>query len=1132
MDKNNEYGSSKILGQLNRGINNLKTIVLFLMIFFSHLHVFSYGQQVTLNVNNASLLEVLDELQKQTGYDFLYNSSEINTKSKITIRIEKKDVSEALGVLLPPKNLTYEIDNNTVLIKSRKGSDKSYLSSSLIKVQRQELTLRGAIKNNNGEVISGATISLKGTQVATSSSDNGEFEIKTSSDEGVLVISSVGYQSKEVRYVEGSFLNVVLDAQVDDLDEVVVIGYGTLRKKDLTGAVSNVNSEKLTQVKAVSNVAQALQGHASGVRVNQASGQPGEGMKISIRGLNSLGASNDPLYVVDGMPLDNLSNQINPDDIENITVLKDASSTAIYGSRGANGVIMITTKSGKAGELRLSYNNSLGLQNLRKKVDLLGAQDFARLQNEVAKNDGETLPWTESQIAELSSGTDWQDLVYRTAMLHSHNVNVSGGSDNTRYYTSFGYYDQDGIIKNSGFKRYSFRGNIEHDLFEKFVLKTNFSVQNSAYKKAQYESADGGGGIPWSTMVMPPTIGVYDDNGEYTKFTGVSWGETNPVGISDNWRNLSNNLRLIGNLSIDYEIAQFLTFKTSLGLDAAYNKGDSYYPGNISLGQKTDKSGDPIFGVGSKSFNNLITLVNENVFEFKQEWNQRHKLDAVAGFTFQSTKTDNLNSGSGMGFLSDIYENNNLGSAIIKALPTTGYGDNKLISYLARANYNYDDRYLLTVTGRYDGSSRFGANNKFAFFPSVAVAWNLTQERFLRDNPFISLLKTRVSYGHTGNQAIGNYQTLANISDRNVVFDNQLQTGFFLSSLENPDLKWETTKQFDVGVELGILNDRLSFVVDYYHKNTDDLLLNVTLPGSGGFSSVLQNVGKVQNKGGEFAVIARPNLGDSFLWESTLNISTNKTKVVDLGVDAYGNPITYKEIGAGGNWFPTILGESMMQLYGYTVEGVYKTDQEAIDNGEPSKKAGDYKFKNWDGEGVVNDADDRTVISRLEPKFTFGFNNRFQYKDFDLSMLIVGSYGNDMVNEFRKYNITLNGKWVPTVDAYNNRYQGDQSSAKYDEPSDKSGSAVRDYANSLWVENGSYLRLRDLTVGFTFSADKLPNTRLNKIRVYLSAQNYLTLTKYSGYDPEVSWGAASINGWDRGNYPAFKSITGGIQVQF
>ena len=474
---------------------------------------------------------------------------------------------------------------------------------------------------------------------------------------------------------------------------------------------------------------------------------------------------------------------------------------------------------------------------------------------------------------------------------------------------------------------------------------------------------------------------------------------------------------------------------------------------------------------------------------------------------------------------------NNLAASTVKAQPSSGYNDNKLISYLGRVNYSYARKYLLTLTGRYDGSSRFSENHKYGFFPSGAIGWRISEESFMQDLKTISNLKLRASYGLSGNQAIGNYQTLGQLNNTNVILNNNPVVGYFLSRLENKSLKWETTKQLDIGLDLGLFNERLQFTADFYDKKTTDLLLNVTLPTSSGFSSVLQNVGAVGNRGYEFQLNAKILTAGRLTWNSILTYSHNRTKILDLGKDAQGNPITYKEVGAGGNWFPMILGNSMQQLFGYRVLGIYQSDAEAVANGEPTKRAGDYKFQTTPGGILPND--NRVVLSRFEPKFTYGFNNNLTFQNWNLSFLIVGSYGNDIANEFRKYNLTLNGKWVPTREAYDNRYVAGKTDAQFERPqTDRNGSSIRDYANSLWIENGSYVRLRDITLAYNFPSSVLRSLKVSLLQVYISAQNYITITKYSGYDPEASWQAATINGWDRGVYPATKGITGGVKVNF
>ncbi|MBD2702071.1 TonB-dependent receptor [Spirosoma sp. BT702] len=1088
-------------------------------------------RRVNITIEQATLKQALMQVSQVANVKFVFNSKVIRSDERVSITAHNERLADVLNRLLKPRHVQYEVAGKQIIFSRTEPEaslvpDLQFDSNKPPKIT--DVSVSGTVQDEKGIGLPGVSIVLKGTNRGSTTDAQGTYRIDVPDASAVLIFSFVGYRSQEVLVGNQTQLNVTLLPDNQSLNEVVVVGYGSVKKSDLTGSVSSVGADKITQVKGISNVAQALQGFAAGVQVNQSSGQPGEAMIIKIRGTNSISGGNAPLYVVDGLPLDGLSAQLNPDDIDRIEVLKDASSTAIYGSRGANGVIIISTKKGKEGKPKISYNGYYGVQSLRKKVDLIGARDFAILQNEVITNDNasglntpqKALPWTTAQIDSLGGrGTDWQDLVYRNAIVQNHDLSVSGGSQNLKYYTSFGYYDQDGIIRNSNFKRMSFRVNLSYDISKKLSVSNSFSLQNSIYRQAIYAGADGGGGIPFTTMVIPPTQGPYDANGNYTKFTGVSYGETNPLGLSTELYNPSANLRLIGNTTLVYELVKGLKLNTSVGIDGGYTKSDYYAPSTISIGQPGGKA--------SKGYSNTSTFVTEDYLTYSTIIN-KHTIDALGGFTYQSNQSENLNSGTGIGFITNDFTNNNISAATTPGLPSTGYSDSKLVSYLGRLNYNFGDKYYVTVTGRYDGSSRFSEDKKFAFFPSGAFAWRISEEPFMKQIPTISTLKLRTTYGFSGNQAIANYQTLARLTNTNVVFSNVNNIAYVQGSLAYNNLKWETTRQLDIGLDLGFLRDRIQLTLDYYDKKTEDLLLNVGLPTSSGFSTVLQNIGAVQNRGFEFQ-LTTVNTTGALRWNSVVTISHNNTKVLQLENDPQGNPVTYKEVGAGGNWFPIQVGQSINELYGYKVLGIYQTNDEAVKNGEPTKRAGDYKFWDRDGNGVV-DGNDRSTLTHLTPKVTFGFNNNLTYKNFNLSLLFVGSLGNDIVNEFRKYNITLNGNWTPTKEAFNQRWTG--SGNGFDVPSSKSGSSIRDYANSLWVENGSYVKLRDITLGYTLPTTLLKSAKISSVNVYVSAQNYLTITKYTGYDPEVSWSAASVNGWDRGNYPSMKSITAGLKVDF
>ena len=986
----------------------------------------------------------------------------------------------------------------------------------------QNRTVSGTVTgSDDGLPLPQVSVLLKGTTTGVPTNIDGEYRMSVPEEGATLVFSFLGYVTQEVEIGNRTVIDVVLKPDVTSLSEVVVVGYGTVNKKDLTGALSSVSPEEITEV-PVTSVARTLQGRAAGVRVNQGSGQPGQNVIIRIRGNSSISGGNEPLYVIDGFPSGNFGSDLNPEDIQSIEILKDASATAIYGSRGANGVVIITTKRGSAGKVKVNYHGFYGVQSLRKKIELLDRETYAQMVNEVAKNDGKQKVYQPGQIAQLPNN-DWQDLVYRQAAMQSHQVSLAGGSESTRFYSSINFLDQEGIVKNSGFNRFSFRTNVDQKINEKLDLTTSLAISRSVFNQAFDQFADGFGAIPFTSIVMPPISPIRDKDGKYTQFSGVPWGGTNPVGFAelDKFKRLTT--RIIGNIELKYELVPGLNFRTNFGVNTLNNTTDAYRP----IGLATNGPAD---GQASKAFSKSISFINENIFNYKKVIND-HSLDALAGFSYQQDESDGL-SGSGTGFATNAFENNQLQSANVPGRPSTSQSDSRLLSYLGRINYTFKDRYLLTLTGRYDGSSKFSRNNKYAFFPSAALAWRISDESFIKSFKTISNLKLRASIGQSGNQAIAPFQTLARLGTNSTIFGNGENVGFVLSGLENSDLKWETTTTTDLGIDLELFEGRIAFTADYYIKKTTDLLFNAVLPTSSGFTSSLRNVGEMENKGFEFELTTQNFTGD-FKWTSSLNMTFNRNKVVSLGKNGKGNQIKRIDApGAGGNWFPLFLGAPGQQLFGYEVEGIYQTKEEAIKNGEPTKEAGDYRFKDLDGNGIVN-AKDRKILTDLQPDFVFGMDHEFSYKNVSLSILLVGSVGNDIVNELSKYYTAIGGKWNVTRNAWNNRWTGPGSKGTFPKASSKTpGKVTFADPNTSWVEDGSYLRFRDIKIAYDLPGRLINRIGFNQLKVYASTQNLITFTNYSHFDPEASWELAPVNGWDRGVYPATKSFTFGIKANF
>ena len=1102
---------------LKKILSIMKLTVVFLIAFSLQISASVYSQttKLSLNVQNQSIKDILYLIENQSDFRFIYESGKINLDKKVSVQVREQSVEFVLRQLFNNEGVDYEItENNLILI----NPSPEQLKSAAQEKNRKKIT--GVVRDQKGEPIIGANVFEKGTTNGTVTDIDGKYSLEVSMG-SLLQISYIGYDSKEIKVGNSDVVNILLTEDTETLDEVVVIGYGTVKKSDLTGAVGSVQMKDVSQV-GITSADRALQGQIAGVQVNARTGQPGESMMIRVRGSNSLAGGNEPLYVIDGMPVEKMNSDINPEDILSMEVLKDASSTAIYGSRGANGVVLITTKRGSTGEATVDYNGYIGISMLRKKLDLLEKDDYIAMVNEVSQNDGNGIVITPDQAA-LLPNNDWQDLVYQTALTHSHQVSVSGGTDKTKLYSSLNYMNQEGIIKGSNYNRFAIRVNGDQKLAENLSLSASvaysYGTQNSANS-----NADGGGAIAYTAMVMPPTSEVKDADGNYTTFTGTPWGGTNPVGMSELYKNQVVNSRLLANMALNYEMLEGLTFRVNAGAEVNTASTDRYIPIGLSAGGKLD--GDAL-----KTKSSYYTIINENILTYDKKFNRNHALNLMGGITFQTYQYDELQ-GSGTGFLRDVFETNNLGAASNPGVPASGFNDYRMVSFLGRVNYNLMERYLFTATARYDGSSKFSKNHKFAFFPSAALAWRISEEDFMKDVDWLSNFKLRTSVGQTGNQSISPYQTFAQLGTSSPIFGNGKDVGFVLSSMANDDLKWETTTQTDLGIDLGFFNNRLNISFDYYWKQTCDLLYNATLPPSSGYTSMLRNLGRIDNKGFEIA-INTVNMKGKVNWTTNLNITSNKSIVKDLGTDVYGNKI--QQIDApvsGGNWFPLFVGKAPFQLYGYEIEGIYQTDEEARLNGEATKKAGDYRYKDTDGKAGITTGD-KTIIANTQPKFTFGLTNVINWNNFEFSFLVIGSVGGDIVNEFNKSITNIGGTWNIRKDVWENHWTPENPNAKYA----RASASTKDYLafgdpNSLWVENGSYLRFKDIKLAYTLPTQLFSGPRKPNISVYVSGQNLITITSYSHYDPEASWTSSAVNGWDRGVYPSAKSFTLGLQVKF
>ena len=1015
-----------------------------------------------------------------------------------------------------------------------------------------EKVLTGSIKDEQNQPLPGANVVVKGTAIGTTADATGNFTLTAPDDAQTLVFSYIGYAGQEIPIGDRTRFDVTLQPDLSTLNEVVVVGYGEQRKSDLTGSISSVKGEDLAQL-PTQKVGEALQGRAAGVMVLSPSGQPGGPTTIRIRGMNSINGSNQPLIVIDGLQGGDI-NSLNPNDVESMEILKDASATAIYGSQGANGVILITTKRGKKGAPAINYSYSVGVQQLRNKLDLMNAGDFARSINAnraTLNQPGNdvivpTPVFTDAQITafDQNKGTDWQDEIYRTAPIQNHQLSISGGSDNVQYLVSTGYLDQKGILINSAFKRYSLRANVNVDI----TKWAKFGVSWAGIKEKGNTPPFGEGVAdidPLGQVVsLAPrwaaVIPVYDELGNYSRHPS-GFGEPNswnPVASGNEPFVENNTMRNNLNLYLDFKIFKDLTFRVTGGAVTA-NRNNYRY-----LNQKT-LDGFKRSGTGFVDNSEYARYQNSNILTYDKHVGQHHlTVTAVAEQQMEISRGSVTNAA---GFLVDGAGIFDLGGAT--TLTASSFSTKRAInSFLGRINYVFNERYLLTASYRADGSSVFGANNKWGYFPSVSAAWKLSEEGFIRDLGIFSDLKIRGSWGTTGNQSISPYATLAQIaSGFNYPYTGGSVTdiGFSIIRAANPNLKWESTTQSDIGLDVGLFNGRLTATFDYYVRSTKDLLMSRELPTYTGFASIIDNVGKTENKGIELTIGADPFVGD-FKWNTSFNISGYKSNVVDLGGL---ESLPFRTTTGAGYGFSTNNNTALIylkpghefgEMTGWISEGTWK-ESEADEAAKFAQLPGDIKYRDINNDGLINRSD-LTVIGRAIPDFIFGWNNRISYKGFDLNFLIQGTQGNDLFNVNR---IRLERPGEGTSTALLDRWTPDnqdtdvpafitQSVRKSSFVGVPAKVSVTDTRVSRWIEDASYIRLKNITLGYNVPGLAISKIGVKRARAYVTASNLFTITKYTGYDPEVS----SFNsndarlGLDFGSYPTSKSFVVGVDLTF
>lgn len=1110
--------------------------------------------------DGKSLLMVLKELEEKHQVRFAFSGTDLNNKFVKLAQVKDGDLEKSLKSILDPLDLTYQksqvvdyyiikkkerspdsdplqkigstppetVRSNVDQIKSRQ-IDLSFLS------KPNEKTLSGTVTDaEEGNALPGVNVLAKGTTVGTVTDVEGKYRLVVADDVETLVFSSIGYQTQEVAINGRNVIDIALPTDVQSLSEIVVIGYGTQKKSDLTGAVANIKSDELLD-RQTFNVGQALQGRVPGVDVYANSARPGESPKIRIRGINSINSNNDPLFVVDGVIGIN-ANALDPNNIESVEVLKDASSTAIYGARGANGVIIVTTKRGLEGKTMVTYDGFGSYSVPSKRIGALNAQEFMEVYNLAFANaekydpqgfaDGRYQPNNVADFPELFDengnpryDTNWEEEIYQPAWAQNHHINVQGGAEKSIYSVSAGYSDQDGIMRNSSFKRFNAKFTLDSQV--KDWLRIGGSLTGLRNVQNIVDDASGALNVPRMVFEAIPIIPIKYPDGSWAgnaDWPGMEGGE-NPVRLTEERERINNRMEFLGDIYATIDITDNLEFKTSFGYDVI-NYKNNYYSGRDVNGFSANQRGRAdIFA------ENSIYWQSENYFTYnKGLFNNNHTLTGLLGFSWQEFNRENVFAAA-ENFIDDFYGWHNLGVGNVRAGISSGDERWALNSYFGRINYNIKDKYIFTVTGRYDGSSKFGKNDKYALFPSVGVAWRISEEEFFNVQA-VSNLKVRASAGSTGNQEIGSFNSLQFLGTETVLLEGDRQTGIFRSSFGNPDLKWEVTNQYDLGIELGLFENRVDFMLDLYYKRTNDLLLNAPIPWSTGLSSVTQNIGSVENKGIELSLNTVNISTNDFVWTTSLNWAANRNEILKLGVN---NDDIFP-----GPWFlgqTNILrvGESIGSLWGYKRLGTWGTD-EADEAAQFNRLPGDLKWADLNDDGIL-DAQDETIIGRAYPKWTMNISNTFSYKNFDFTFDIRFVEGVNIVNA-TKHSVedrqaiasglkTILDAWTPeNQDTYIAEIR--HYNAGYDT-----------HMDDWWTEDGSFIRGQNFVLGYSLPEVAAQNIGLQKLRFYVSSQNLFVISDYTGYDPEATtFGGNLTQNIEFFQYPKPRTFNVGVNVSF
>jgi TonB-linked SusC/RagA family outer membrane protein len=1173
-------GSEKAAGAVKINLKQIMRIsvaIIFLVVISSLTLLAAPGKaqemsaiKISIKAKRESLASILNKIERITNLHFVYPSDKVNTVRIKKLSVSNLPVSLVLDELLTSNNMIYKQIGDNVLIDVAKKKSLDRVMSAPIKIE-------GKVLDETGQPLPGVTVKIKDSQKATSTDNQGGYHL-IADENDVLIFTFIGYQTIEQPVNGKLVINISMRPSASQMKEVVVIGYGTQTRKDVTTAVSSLGADQINDFPST-GVDKAMTGKLAGVQVLQPDGAPGAGISIHVRGTGTITAGSDPLYVVDGVPLSdndingpgfkvNPLDAINVNDIENIDVLKDASAAAIYGSRGSNGVVIITTKRGKKDKVAVNINSYYGIQSVTKEIPMLNATQYAQLIYDAHNNTyfnqlaakGLTGSASDNNATRLSklgasatntslpyllppeifpylngqqglTNTNWQKAIFQQAPMQSQTASISGGSDNVQYYISGNYLNQDGIVINSGYKRYSGRVNLDaHYNHFKVGTSINYSYGIINYLNTEGAFNNGNQNIIEGALVASPFFPVKNPDGTYN-FDQYKWQYSqsngiNPVALAMLKTDVTYEKKLLSNVYAEYEIIKDLKFKMSFGTDISDFNRSQFSPSTLPSPLTLTTPSVP---TANYITNQITNWVEENTLTYKKHWGD-NSLQALVGYTLQRERSNATNI-SATGFPNDLVKTLNGATTITNFSNTTGISEWSLLSSLARLQYSYKEKYLFSAAIRADGSSRFGPNTKYGYFPSASAGWIVSDEDFMKNLTAISTLKLRASYGVTGNFQIGNYAYLSTLSPSNYILgtsSGSLQPGLYQSTQGNPNLGWEKTSAINLGTDIGLFKGVLNATVDVYSNNTSHLLLNVPVSLSTGYSTNLVNIGKVNNKGIEVTLSNTSQLG-KFRWTNSVNYAANRNEVLSLG--GQKSIITQAD---NVIYFITEVGKPIGNYYTLVQTGIYK-DAADIANTPgkvPGAQPGDFKFKDVNGDGII-DGNDKTITGNYQPKFTYGYSGRLQYEIFDLSVAGQGVYGNTIANiAQRHYNSTESyannttealGRYVSPSDPGNGRTA----------IADRSETGLNAQISTYHLSSGSYFRIRDITLGVSLPDRMAKSIGFAGARFYVTAENPFTFTKYNGYNPEVSVESNPLTpGIDYGSYPVAKNYLIGVNLKF